>query len=369
MNARELGKVWKIAIAGLGAAARAIHLPAYRYLPQLRLVGGYDPDPAAAAVVEPRFTSLEAMLQKARPDLLAVVAPPAAHYDLVCRGLEAGCHIFCEKPLVPDFARVPEILAMAEKAGRRVFVNQQYRFMNIHRAIRRVVGGDLGRALFLDARQAFVTDKQTETGWRGRDPRRTCQEFGIHVLDLCRFFFASEPHRIFARMPRSEAGGPDFLDLIQLDFPGGETAQITLDRLCRGRHRYLELQLDGEYATVESRIGGSWTMTAGLAGGPRRRPIIDCDFSLGGRARLFRGERWKTLARDPIDLFAHATARLLEVALDALQLGRRPPCDLTDNLRSLALVTAAYESDRLGIPLDLRWDPLPYWSPTGANAT
>ena len=33
----------KIAIVGLGSAAKSIHLPAYKKLANLELVGGYDP--------------------------------------------------------------------------------------------------------------------------------------------------------------------------------------------------------------------------------------------------------------------------------------------------------------------------------------
>jgi predicted dehydrogenase len=354
-------------VAGLGAAARDIHLPAYAKIPDLRVVGGFDPTGAPAGFGAPVFDSVEEMLKTTQPDLLAVLAPPSAHAELVRLGLEHGCHIFCEKPFTPTLEEGAELVALAQRVGRHVVVNQEFRSMRQHLAAREVLGSaEFGELVFLEARQTFYIDEQTEAGWRGQETRRTCQEFGIHVLDLCRFFFGAEPETIFACMPRP-GGGPDYLNLIQLRFPGDRAAQITLDRLCRGRHDYLDLRLDGTEGAVETHLGGGVELRGGLRGGSRR-PFMDLDIAAGGRARLYRGNRFRTLARDPLDLFASATRRLLITALDAIAVGDKPPCDAEDNLRSLALVVAAYESDRLRLPLDMMWGAVPSWRPARGAA-
>ena len=97
--------------------------------------------------------------------------------------------------------------------------------------------------------------------------------------------------------------GPDYLNLIQLEFSGSRLAQITLDRLSRGRHRYLDLRLDGTNASVETEFGGRLEASAGIRGGTRK-PFFDFDFSPGGRAHLFRGELGRKIASDPLDIFA-----------------------------------------------------------------
>jgi predicted dehydrogenase len=38
----------RVAIAGLGRAAKAIHIPALRKLPDVSVIGGYDPVPEPA---------------------------------------------------------------------------------------------------------------------------------------------------------------------------------------------------------------------------------------------------------------------------------------------------------------------------------
>lgn len=356
-----------IALAGLGAAARDIHLPAYAKVPNLQVVGGTDPAGPPPGFTAPFFTSAQDMLEAARPDLLAVLSPPASHGELVRLGVEYGCHVFCEKPLVPTLEEAAELVALAQQAERHLVVNQEFRFMQQHLATQGILGrAEFGDLLFLEARQTFFIDEQTEAGWRGQEKRRTCQEFGIHVLDLCRFFFGEEPETLYAAMPRP-GGGPDYLNLIQLGFSGGRAAQITLDRLCRGRHHYLDLRLDGTEATVETHLGGGVELRGGLRGGTRR-PFVDLDIAGGGRARLYRGDQFRTLARDPLDLFPSATAALLTAALDAMEAGEDIPCSGADNLRTLALVEAAYASDQLRLPLELTWTPTPSWQPVRGEA-
>jgi predicted dehydrogenase len=338
----------RLALAGLGAAARQIHLPAYAGLAGLEVVGGADPAAAPGSFPFPVFASAEEMLARVKADVLAVLTPPDTHFALAALGLRAGCHVFCEKPAVPTLEEADALCDLAREMGRTVVVNQEYRFMNIHEEARRRLGQpEFGELLFLSAEQTFFVTEATEAGWRGEGEARTGQEFGVHVLDLCRFFFAEEPRAVTAVMPRPLRGsGPDLLNLIRLDFSRDRVAHIVLDRLSRGRHRYLRLRLDGTAGCIETRIGGGVEVRAGLSGGRRRRPYVGLDVSAGGRARLYHGEEFRKIASDPLALFAAATRRLLQAALAAWAGGETPPCEIHDNRRTLALLVAAYESNR-----------------------
>ncbi len=46
------------------------------------------------------YTSVGEMLARERPDMVCVSSPPEWHYEHVMAAAEAGCHVFCEKPLV-----------------------------------------------------------------------------------------------------------------------------------------------------------------------------------------------------------------------------------------------------------------------------
>lgn len=344
----------RLAIAGLGAAAHHIHLPAYAKVEGLEVVGGFDPAAPATKPAFPLYASIAEMIDRAKPDILAVVTPPATHHAIARQGLEAGCHVFCEKPFMATLEEADEIVELARAKGRQVVVNNQYRFMAIHARAREAIGTPgFGELVFVNASQTFHDAGASLADWRGRDARRTCHEFGIHVLDLCRFFFGAEPLSIDARMPRgANPGGPDHLDLIRLEFPGDRVAQVTLDRVSRGPHRYLEMRLDGTEGCIESRIGGNIAFSAGIRGGTRR-PFAELDVTLGGSAILYRDGKGRRIASDPLDLFANATAGLLRAFLDALDRGTTPPCHGADNRHTLALVEAAYESADRRSPVPL----------------
>lgn len=341
----------RIGLVGLGAAAKNIHLPAIRKTSALELVGGVDPLAKPGQHPFPIFASLAEMLERAAPDIVAIVTPPDSHYDLICQALAAGAHVFCEKPFVETLKQGRDVIARAAAADRHVVVNNEFRFMNVHEAAHRQIGTDrFGELLFVSIHQTFFVTNDTEAGWRGESNRRTCFEFGTHALDLCRYFFGEEPSKISARMPKpGRADGPDYLNLIQMEFSGDRVAHITLDRLSRGPHRYLDIRLDGTQACVETRIGGQAELAFGIRGGSKK-PYAQLNFAPSASAHLYLGERRQKLATDPLDLFANSTAKLLGAMAQAIDRNQLPPCGAGDNLNTLALMLAAYESsDRGGV--------------------
>lgn len=341
-------RVTQIALVGLGAAARTIHLPAYARLGGVRVVAASDAAGAVGRYPFPVYESLDRMLADHQPDICVIASPTASHYPLALELIERGIHVLCEKPFTERLDQAVELVTRAAARGVRIAVNNEYRFMECHRAARAMVGDPrFGDLLFVDMLQTFHAGGDTESGWRGADAERTCKEFGTHVFDLCRFFFATEPLRLRARMPRPGAPGdstaPDMLNLIDLGFPGDRWARITLNRVTRGPHRYLDIRLDGTAGSVVTELGGRAHVEAGLD--PRtRRPFMRADVSPGARAFLYQGERRRKLAADSLGLFADATRRLMQGFVAALASGARPPCDGSDNLRSFAIMRAAYDS-------------------------
>lgn len=335
----------RVGIVGLGAAASHIHIPAVRILKELEIVGGCDPVARPQGIGFPLYSSVEDLIAGAKPDLLVVATPPASHYAVARTGLAAGCHIFCEKPLTETLEHAHQLSTMAREVGKYVFVNSEFPWMPIHSAAKQAMAdASFGRLQFVSMHQTFVVTEETEQGWRGEDLQRTFKEFGTHVLDLACFFFAELPRSVRARMPKPAGpDSPDLLNIIELEFSGDRCALIVLDRLSKGRHRYLDIRLDGEEATIETSIGGRVSASAGI-NAKSRRPFLHLDLALGGRARLYRGEGFRTLATAPLNLFADATARLLRDALSAIAAGNPPPNALPGAARILELVLACYDS-------------------------
>ena len=350
----------RIGIIGLGAAARHIHLPAYRRLgARLELVGGADPDFSARTRAEQlgvraTFDTPISMLEAGRPDIVAVCSPPALHREHALLALAAGCHVFLEKPLATDLAEADAIIAAAAAAGRQVVVNNQFPAMRIHAAAHALIGGpEFGSLLYLHAWHTMRPSDRTEAGWRGQLDRRLGLEFGVHVFDLVRFFFGTTPVRISAHMPRPDPSiSWDAINAVTFDFADGRAASCLLDRLSQGPERYLDLRLDGELAAIHTSIGGRVRLSAGLRT-RTRRPFVDWQLAGGGRAVLQRGDDERLIGRDGTNPFASATARHLGAFLDALEDGSTPPARAADNRETLALVLAAYDSARMGTPVEM----------------
>ncbi|NOX93553.1 MAG: Gfo/Idh/MocA family oxidoreductase [Alphaproteobacteria bacterium] len=335
----------KIGIIGLGSAAKNIHIPAYRKIAGCEVVGGIDPVASASEFDFELFPSIESMLHQSRPDIVSIVTPPDSHFEIICELLRFGVHVFCEKPFVTSVEEGKTVIELAHERQRHVVVNNEFRYMCVHKKAKEQIGAPLfGELLFLNINQTFHVTEQTELGWRGKMKRRTCYEFGTHALDLARYFFDADPIAITARMPKpGNPDGPDYLNLISLEFPDDRVAQITLDRLSKGPHRYLDIRLDGSLGCIESEIGGRAEFAIGIKGGTHR-PFVRFDFVPSALATLFSQEGKRKLATDPIDLFPSATASLLNEMLGAIASGRRPPCDAADNLKTLELMLAAYRS-------------------------
>jgi predicted dehydrogenase len=349
-----------VAIIGLGAAARNLHLPAYAQLGEkIQLVGGCDPSHAAREFASKKwrlrvFANPIEMIERTRPEAVVICTPPQMHREHLQIALNCGCHVFCEKPLAEDFPQAFEMAQASEQAGRIVVVNNQFPYMRIHQAAKHAIGSKaFGELLYLHAWHTMTTNEVTEAGWRGGLRRRLCFEFGVHVFELVRFFFEQNPVRILAHMPNPGGRAKcDVINVIMLEFADGRGACISLDRVSRGPEHYLDMRLDGESAIVHTSIGGRVAMEAGM-NTRTRRPFLHFRFAKGGQAVLQNGNRSKVVATDGINPFASATACHFENFLQAIQNGHTPRGHIKDNLHTLALVMAAYESAGSGEWIDM----------------
>jgi predicted dehydrogenase len=194
--------------------------------------------------------------------------------------------------------------------------------------------------------------------------RRLGFEFGVHVFELIRFFFEEDPVRILAHMPNPSHGPSDVLNIVSLEFPGGRAASILLDRLCKGPEHYLDLRLDGEFAMISTSIGGELGIEAGLRT-RQRQPYFVFRFVKGGKAVWQDGNCSRTLAKDGINPFAHATAVHFGNFIEAMAQKKIPPGTARDHRKTLALVFAAYDSAAAHASVELA----PYLTPPRDSST
>jgi predicted dehydrogenase/nucleoside-diphosphate-sugar epimerase len=120
----------RVAFFGAGQMARH-HLAAVQRLTSAAtVVGVYDRAFAAAEALArragcPTFASAEALLGEARPDLVHVCTPPAAHFEAATAALQGGAHVYVEKPFALSVRDGRAILDAAAEGQRLVCAGHQ----------------------------------------------------------------------------------------------------------------------------------------------------------------------------------------------------------------------------------------------------
>lgn len=142
----------KVAIVGCGKIADS-HAEQIRRIPSAVLHAACDSEPLMARQLAERFSipgqfsDVDAMLADARPDVVHVTTPPQSHYAIGRKCLEAGCHVYMEKPFAVDEAETIELLQLASERSLHITAGHDYQFTHAKRRMRELVargflGGD-----------------------------------------------------------------------------------------------------------------------------------------------------------------------------------------------------------------------------------
>jgi predicted dehydrogenase/nucleoside-diphosphate-sugar epimerase len=149
----------RIAFIGAGQMARH-HLAALAGVETSAVVAGvYDGAPDRAAEFATlagtqAFGTLPALLADARPDIVHVCTPPGAHFAAAHAALEAGAHVYVEKPFALTVADAKTLLDLAQSRGRLVCAGHQ---LLCDPAFATIVAraGELGTLVQADSHFAF----------------------------------------------------------------------------------------------------------------------------------------------------------------------------------------------------------------------
>lgn len=110
----------RIAIVGTGYVAD-LYMPSLRTFPCLEVVGAWDVDRDRLAAFArhwsvPAATSFADLVSR-RPAIILNLTNPYAHAEVNRAALEAGLHVWCEKPLATGFADAEALTALAAERG------------------------------------------------------------------------------------------------------------------------------------------------------------------------------------------------------------------------------------------------------------
>jgi len=144
------------------------HLRALAAVPSVRVVGIADPVPPSDEVrslvpVDAMVTDDPShLLATVSPDVVHIVTPPSTHGPLATMALEAGCHVFVEKPFTLRMEEASAVLALAERRGRLVCAGHQYLFEAPAIGVMEHLA-EIGRMVHVESRMAFRTVRRTIT--------------------------------------------------------------------------------------------------------------------------------------------------------------------------------------------------------------
>jgi predicted dehydrogenase len=225
-------------------------------------------------------------------DIVSITTPNAFHAEMAIAALQAGKHVWCEKPMAPALADAERMAAAAKASGRVAALGYNYIQNPMMRLIGRLLAeGAIGRLthLRIEMDEDFMADEATAFYWKheAASGYGALDDFGVHAFSLLAAL-GTMPRAVMADMgkpyaERMTAGGAaravetyDVASLL-LRFDGASGA-ILLNRSAWGRKGRIALQLFGTNGSIvydQERMNElQLYQTAGAAGTQGFRTIL-----------------------------------------------------------------------------------------------
>jgi predicted dehydrogenase len=343
-------------VLGCGTLAREVLLPVLGRIPQVEVAVIADLDHAArdaAASLAPGARPLSDWRDALAQDVDAVVValPTALHAEAAIAVIEAGKHLYLEKPIA---ATVEEGLLLEETA-RRVglgwvglksrphtaaiaMVGFNYRFNPLIVELRqRVQNAEVGAPRVI--RTTFSTKATPGATWRRPDRLGggVLLDLGSHHIDLVRYITGDEIASVRAARTMSSEGAEHVALTIQLT-----RGAVVQSVFATGTEDVDRIEIEGERGSLTVDRYRSWVVQR----------------SAGGSSVLARGLRelggWRyALEKRRSPWHEPSFARGLEAFVAAARSAEQQGASLEDGLRSLQAIDAAERSWREGRIVEL----------------
>lgn len=333
------------ALIGCGFFAQN-QLHAWGEIEDARIVALCDRDPERLAKagrdfgIERRYADAEALFARERLDFVDIATTLPSHRALVELAARHRVPVICQKPFAASMEDGRAMVAACEEAGVPLMVHENFRWQAPIRAVREVIDsgriGEVfwGRVSFRSAYDVFSGQPYLATG-----ERFIIEDLGIHSLDIARFLFG-DVERMTARTKRVNPAirGEDVATML-LDHESGITTIVDCSYATR-----LEIEpfpqtlveIDGSRGTI--RLGLDFRMAVADAAGSE---VLDVSPPLHD----WMDRPWHLIQESVVAIQRHW--------VECLGTGREPATSGRDNLKTLALVEAAYRSAATGDTLSL----------------
>ncbi|GCF10517.1 Gfo/Idh/MocA family protein [Dictyobacter arantiisoli] len=287
--------------------------------------------------VERCFTSLDEALTTVSADAVLVTASLPGHVPSARTALQAGKHVLMEKPFAPTVAEAHELVELAARQECLLMISQNYRFFPAPRAVARLIQqqaiGRVGNVNIDFRRYDNLAPVETHRHYHIWEPLLV--DMSIHHFDLMRLVIGQEPVQVFCKTwnaPWSKYDEPAE-GAMTITFDGGAVVNYRGSWVSTGPQTNWagEWHVEGEKGELVWTSRGETQETASiqLLGEEKPTPI-------------------DILEIGPLD-----RAGSLAAFVHAIQTNTNPETSGEANLKTLALMFAAVESARTGLPVNI----------------
>lgn len=270
--------------------------------------------------------SYEALLHDPDIDVIYIGLPNSLHVDWTVRALEAGKHVLCEKPLVLSVADVDRIEAASRHASRVAAEAFMYRHHPLTHAVEDIVrSGRLGTVRGLKGAFTFPLSREHDVRLDAALGGGSLWDVGCYPVSYSCLLAGEPPVEVFGWQQTTPSG---------------------IDREFAGMLRFR----DGSVAQFDSGFIGPFRAEMEVIG-TAAVLRIERPFRTDAMSRLLLtvGDKTEPLPFPADTPFAGQIADMEDAVID----GRPPRVALAESRRTVATITALYESARSARAVEL----------------
>jgi len=206
-----------------------------------------------------------ALIADPEVEVVSVTTPNAFHAEMAIAALEAGKHVWCEKPMAVGFGEAERMAAAARASGKITALGYNYIQNPVIRHIRRLLDegaiGEVNHVRF-EMDEDFMADPEALFYWKSEATSGygALDDFGVHPLSLMQFLFGGVT-RVMAQLsmpyvdrPTREGGRRQVetwdIASVLLELSNGASGVMALDRSAWGRKGRIAMQVFGSKGTI-----------------------------------------------------------------------------------------------------------------------
>ncbi|UZE48042.1 Gfo/Idh/MocA family oxidoreductase [Rhodopseudomonas sp. P2A-2r] len=195
-----------------------------------RVVGLSDRDPLRLAIgkrLHPEIettTDVRDLFRNPDIDAIAIATPVHTHYELALAALNAGKHVFVEKPLAPTSDQVRRLIDEAARRNLTLMVDHTFLYTPAVQKIRELVSqGELGEIYYYDSIRSSLGLFQSDVN--------VIWDLAVHDLSIIQHILNERPVAVSTTGSSHVAGAPENMAHITLFFQSSCVAHVSVNWL------------------------------------------------------------------------------------------------------------------------------------------